>query len=214
MIIGLTGLAGSGKDTVAALLAMKGFQRYAFADGVREEVAESIRNVQQVLGERNPWSRCMDVLCDLKITKAILDGEITPEMVWGKPTSPLMRVLLQKHGTEFRRAQDPEYWVNKLMTQLVWDRARYITKYKEDMVRLNTCRPMEHELVAISDVRFPNEVEAIRERGGRIWRVKRDSIGSGDVHISESGQSEIVADVEIDNNGTVYDLALKVRDLL
>ena len=48
MILGLTGLAGSGKDTVAALLAMKGFVRYAFADEVRGEVATTLDVAQGV----------------------------------------------------------------------------------------------------------------------------------------------------------------------
>ena len=220
MIIGLTGLAGSGKDTVAALLAMKGFHRYAFADGVREEVGEAIewiaKHGQGGRADNSPligWYYEILAAYGPIIVTAIQQGKLTPEMVWEKPTRPLMRELLQKHGTEFRRAQDSEYWVKKLMTQLDAKVAHFS--------HASTPPPGQYAYysdvycnAAISDVRFPNETEAIRASGGRIWRVKRKLTVSPAEHISESGQSEIVADVDLYNDGTVYDLALKVKDLL
>jgi hypothetical protein len=205
MIIGLTGLAGSGKDTVAALLAMRGFTRYAFADELREQVVRYLNALRFDPEQR--WF--LAAAWGAEVVTAVMEGRITPEMVYAKPTPPLMRQLLQKHGTEFRRAQDLNYWVDKLMDKIDLDKAAYDPKPQ-------FCGAQGFSAV-ISDARFPNEAEAIRERGGKIWRVVR-GVATGFIgdsgHISESGQSEIVADETLINDGTVYDLAMKVRALL
>lgn len=86
MVIGLSGKMGAGKDAVAALLVMRGYERLAFADALRREVEEAI------------------------ITKAI-DGEAGE--VWAKPTTPRMREILQSFGMK-RREQIPGYWVKKV----------------------------------------------------------------------------------------------------
>ena len=38
-------------------------------------------------------------------------GQLDP---WSKPTTQEMRNLLQLWGTEFRREQNPDYWVEKV----------------------------------------------------------------------------------------------------
>ena len=206
-IIGITGFSGSGKDTVAALLAMRGFTRYAFADELREEV----RNVISLLlyGAEHGAGGHEDAYLEVygkEIVEAIYAYELLPEMVYAKPAPPLMRQLLQRHGTEFRRTQDPNYWVSKLMEKIDNSDAALMALYGG----------ANSDFVSISDVRFANEADAIRERGGKIWRVTRPNAHAPDGilhHISESGQSEIVADETLVNDGTVYDLALKVRGL-
>lgn len=40
--------------------------------------------------------------------------------------------------------------------------------------------------VVVTDVRFPNEVEAIRQRGGQIWQIERPDHGPLDGHSSEA----------------------------
>jgi hypothetical protein len=204
MIIGLTGLAGSGKDTVAALLAMKGFTRYAFADELRKEVVRYLNALRFDPEQR--WF--LAAAWGAEVVTAVMEGRITPEMVYAKPTPPLMRQLLQRHGTEFRRTQNPNYWVSKLMAQL--DEKHQMTLPHVEFARASGL------LATISDVRFANEADAIHERGGKIWRVVRGDVGivGESSHISESGQSEIVADETLINDGTVYGLAMKVRALL
>lgn len=67
------------------------------------------------------------------------------------PVSP--RRLLQTLGTEWgRQTIHPEIWVLSTF--------RWIEK-------------SEAPLVVITDVRFPNEAEAVRARGGVVWRVNR-----------------------------------------
>lgn len=55
--------------------------------------------------------------------------------------------------------------------------------------------------VVVDDVRFPNEAEFLRARGGRIYRIER--VGSiGDRHVSERAHLEIPVNGVIVNDGT------------
>ena len=87
--------------------------------------------------------------------------------------------------------------------------------------------------VIITDCRFPNELEAVKKRGGITIRVNRpcDICGGSGYHkmscpVSKSGEhySEIALDsaafddstfdYEIDNNGTISELIDKIRNIL
>jgi len=54
----------------------------------------------------------------------------------------------------------------------------------------------------ISDVRFPNEAQAIRERGGIVLKVTRPGTGTGDAHISETPLPAGLVDAVIENDST------------
>lgn len=61
--------------------------------------------------------------------------------------------------------------------------------------------------VVVSDVRFPNEVDAIRSFGGKICRISRNQrCVHASNHSSETSMLDIKADYEIDNNGTIEQL--------
>lgn len=65
--------------------------------------------------------------------------------------------------------------------------------------------------VVVSDVRFEDEVEALRARGAAIWLVRRPSVAQVRSHVSESlANATELADVVIDNDGTLQDLQDKV----
>ena len=67
--------------------------------------------------------------------------------------------------------------------------------------------------VAYTDVRFQNEADYIRSKGGIIVRIVRPGIIAQN-HESELKQSEIAADIEIVNGGTIEDLHNKIRNLI
>lgn len=66
----------------------------------------------------------------------------------------------------------------------------------------------------ISDVRFDNEAEFIRQRGGKVVRVDRPGSDRADDHASEAGISESLVDYVIHNDGDLAALADKVRILV
>lgn len=105
---------------------------------------------------------------------------------------PFVRKALQDHGTK-KRDIDPEYWVEKVETNIKW-------------------RP--RDLFVIPDVRYPNEVEMIRRQGGMIVRIERPGVGPVNSHDSETNVPQLDVDHVIVNDGTLSDLAEKVRSLL
>lgn len=66
----------------------------------------------------------------------------------------------------------------------------------------------------VSDVRFANEAQWVRERGGVIWRVERSAAVPVRAHASEAEIYHIHADAVVDNNGSIDDLQLQVSQLL
>jgi hypothetical protein len=65
---------------------------------------------------------------------------------------------------------------------------------------------------AITDVRFENDAKFIREHGGVVWHIKRDSVTPVNAHVSEQGITFVKGDVLIDNNGSIDDLLDEVCD--
>lgn len=88
----------------------------------------------------------------------------------------LMRALMQNYGTEVRRKDDINYWTSK------WDEA--ITYSSET------------NFIA-DDVRFQNELDAIKKHNGILIRVMRSDILSGGGHSSEKEQAIFDADFNV-----------------
>lgn len=183
-VVGLTGRAGSGKDLVGAMMRLYDFERLAFADGVRQEVAMAIR-------------RRGELPAEIRMDREDIEGMWhlwDPEQVWEKPTGPLMRSLLQQWGTEYRREQEPDYWITRLQARLSRIAAAKVSPR-----------------IVITDVRFPNEARWIREAGGEVWRIDRPGIGQ-DSHISERPLPDELVTRTIKNSGDQYLLAELIYD--
>jgi hypothetical protein len=66
--------------------------------------------------------------------------------------------------------------------------------------------------VLFEDVRFSNEVTAIRRLGGRILQVVRPGQSATDGHVSE--QLQVQPDLALRNDGAICDLHFKIDRLL
>lgn len=99
MIIGLSGYAQSGKDTVAkALVGKHGFIRVAFADALRGFVYKSNPMVDSILGEPKFVQEYVDTLG------------------WEKAKqNPQIRRILQTTGLAAREQFGPDFWVNQAL---------------------------------------------------------------------------------------------------
>jgi hypothetical protein len=128
--------------------------------------------------------------------------------------------MLQLWGTEVcRRGFHDDIWIASLENKL--------RNSKDDIV--------------ISDCRFPNEIKSIRNAGGQIVWVKRGelpewydwalSVNQGEIqnftwstsklrleqsgiHASETAWVGTKFDAEFDNNGSIDDLFLQIKDLV
>lgn len=103
-----------------------------------------------------------------------------------------LRPLLQAWGTEYRRNLcDPHHWIKSLAK------------------RLNGVD--SESIVLITDVRFQNEVDFIREQGGVVVRVVRDKEKHEpvDFHSSEMNADQIKPDAQFLNNGPTPEAVTK-----
>lgn len=134
------------------------------------------------------------------------------------------RLLLQIMGTQIgRNIIHPDIWVNATMSEY---KLQHFRTVKTDGVFSH--QEMVYPKWIISDVRFPNEAKAIKDKNGILIRVNRnpkekwidkqewDLHTKGIVpHESETALDDYKNwDYVIDNNGSIPDLVEKVKDIL
>src|SRR5216684_2269957 len=97
--------------------------------------------------------------------------------------------------------ENPDHWVRPLLQ--AWGSMRRDLFGEGYWVRQVTLEPR----TAISDTRYPNEVDAIKEAGGVLIRLERTrhSISHLDLHSSETHVPSLEVDYVIHNNGTIAD---------
>lgn len=233
MIIGLSGKISSGKDTVGKII-------QSITQGDRlEKVAEIVQN--DWVGSE-PVYEIRKFAAKLKQVASLLTGipvedferqEVKDRVLgeeWGISEIELdytqtpnvsvtdtvrmmtVRELLQRVGTEAMRDNVHEdVWVNALFADY---KPTYNIKHS---ITVDTAPNW-----IITDVRFPNEADAIKKRGGLVVRVERYNLDGSDYgwgnpasdHPSETSLDDYDFDYRILNNGTIDDLVLRVKEFL
>ena len=119
------------------------------------------------------------------------DGDREAPIDWlGKSPRQLMQTL----GTEWgREIVHPDLWV--LVADQMWK------KYQEIGWGAG---------VVLSDVRFRNEAEWVLAQGGLLISLSRDGVAAVATHVSEQNIPFDLANVSLENNGTVEELAAAV----
>lgn len=165
IIIGLTGFKGSGKSTIAKYLEKEhGFTRLNFKDSLIEEMRSNFPDTLKEIAEASSILQQYET--------GIGESFTVEDLFELKP--PLMRALMSNYGTEVRRKDNVDYWVNQ---------------YKKKLNALTR--------VVTDDVRFWNEYQAVKDNGGIIIRIERDDINDGGTHQSETEQKEFIADFTV-----------------
>jgi len=111
-------------------------------------------------------------------------SEVVDAIGWerAKDCVPEVRRILQRLGTESIRAIDPDFWIRAAKAQ--------IDAIDGDVV--------------VTDVRYPNEADAIQTMGGILVRIERPGLPSdGDPHPSESALDDYPVDVVVQNIGSI-----------
>jgi len=184
MIIGVTGYAQVGKDTLAnELVRCDRFHRVAFADAMRN-----------VLYALNPIIEVP--------RKAHLNG-----MSWlvGGTHNKRLAEIIDQYGWDVAKVEHPE--IRNLLQRLGTDGGR--KHLGEDIWVRTALDNQQVERLVVPDVRFPDEAEAIKERGGFIVRITREGYGAINGHISEVAYQD--QDFTIPNNRTPEDLHQNFR---
>lgn len=186
MIVGLSGYARVGKDTVADILVKEfGFKKVAFADKLRE----FLYTLDPVV-LWDPNVEPIPYIPSYMPLRWIID-----EHGWDgyKDTGWALHIrqYLQRLGTECGR---------ELIDDNIWVNAAFGEGNGQDIV--------------IPDTRFFNEATAIKARKGVVFRVERPGVGPINNHPSETALDRWNFDGIIHNDRDPYALKLEVENKL
>lgn len=231
MIIGINGYAGSGKDTVGKLIQLLNCSNLG-KDVYIQEVLDKYEDNQWWVEEQSGWE-IKKWAGKLKTIASLLTGipvqrfedqefkktnlgkhwstwepyeSNAPWIAQGEKTEIRMTVrdFLQKLGTDAcRNGLHENTWVNALM-------ADYIPVTHSDRDPGGFVFPNW----IITDTRFPNEAQAIKNAGGIIIRVDRPGVKAINAHPSETGLDEWNFDHKIWNGSDIVSLMFTVHSIL
>lgn len=184
-LIGIGGRLAAGKDTVADYLVGKGWIKFGMSDPLHQSMMK------------------LNPIVDAYGTEGGIDAEVVTYReaieergyTEAKAEFPEVRRILQVFGTEVGR---------DLFGENVW----------VDIMKRRAAAAMETQNVIVTGIRFINEVEAIRELGGKLWWVDRHEATNVAVnHASENSVSGKDFDEVIPNYGTIEALYRDVDTL-
>lgn len=185
MIVGVNGVSEAGKDSIGRICVEEwGCKHLAFATRMKE-FALAV----------NPWVPIDHMQSPEAVNtrgQFVRLRELVEKVGWDEAKkNPEVRRLLQATGTEGgRKTLDEALWI-KQVSPLVRGKRNYV----------------------ITDVRFLNEAEFIRNHGGIVVRVERPGYGPALGHVSDVHEDSLWDEV-IHNNGTLDDLRKTVIDRL
>ncbi len=219
MIIGINGKIGAGKDTVGTIIqgllltnknqsceikkfAGKLKQIASILTGIPVQKFEDQEFKKHYLDSE--WGTVQDI--PLNSIPPFADMQFNVMMT--------VREFLQKLGTEaMRDGLHTNVWVNALFADY---KAKWVATgdaIEEDEVSLKK----EYPHWIITDMRFPNEMEAVVKRHGitiRVIRPVKKKKNKAKLHPSETALDKAKFDYEIINDGSIEELVKKVREIL
>lgn len=190
MIIGISGKAQSGKDTVGSMLAYFiatngdfDFERYVEFNV--DDYWYKHANFLQHKYFAYALKECVANLLHTTVDNLNLESYKRSTINWLDNMS--VRELLQKFGTGIRNSVDENFWVKCLLTDYT-----------------------EKQAWIITDVRFTSEIQALQDRNAILIRVNNTRINSGN-HVSETELDNCNEfNYYINNEGTLKDLFMEV----
>ena len=195
-LIVISGKARAGKDTLGEIMKQNFKENYftmAYANELKRICGKAFE-----LSKEQLWGDLKEVP-DTRYPKKIkwftaVTGTITDDMPEQEYWTP--REILQHIGTESYRAVEDGFWVRQLF--------KYIDRnYLENVI--------------ITDGRFPDEINAVKDKGGIHIRIMREEEGAaqGQQHASEVSLDNFDdADYVIQNNGTIAELEVIAEKII
>jgi hypothetical protein len=219
MIIGISGYSGVGKDTVGTII------QYVNCENPQTSIEKMCTNYSEYeywLDEQSGWEirKFAGKLKDIASHLTGLDVEDFEDQDFKKTNLGLewwttcdeglqpmtVRDFLQKLGTDaLRNGLHDNVWVNALM-------ADYTPEWTTDEGAHDPVQKFPNWI--ITDVRFPNEAKAIKDKGGIIIRVDRPGVSPINAHPSEIGLDGWNFDYKIANVSDIFSLKQTVEEIL
>ena len=206
-LISISGRMGSGKDTAGKLIqdiletnVGPFWDIKKFATGLKQ-LASIILNVSPGQFEDQKFKESY-LPAEWNKHKAIFSDRADFHG-WEVETVPMtVREFLQKLGTDaMRDGLHQNVWVNMLMNEY--------EKLKHQVPHAKSNFPRW----IITDTRFPNEYEALRERNALFIKINRPGLTFND-HPSETSLDNHKFDYVVENSGDIYHLQQELRDIL
>jgi len=226
MIIGVNGYSGSGKDTIGIIIqylnctnignitieeAIRDYKDHKwwledqsewqirkFA-GKLKDIAEHLTGIDIEKFEDQEFKKTnlsseWDVPAEVSLVDGVVNiGEYRPMTV---------REFLQKLGTNaLRNGLHDNVWVNALFADYK------LIEYGDD-------EQGHYPNWVITDTRFPNEAQAIKDKGGIVIRVDRPGVSPINDHPSEIGLDSWKFDYKIVNNSDLFKLKFDIFNIL
>lgn len=159
LLIGFAGPMGVGKDTygnaIKEEMALRGYETVhcILSEPLREELNRLIQLFKDSLDD-SKISTVMDIPIEqIPILRELHDAAYRVDKEYtAYSRTPELRSFIQYYGTDFRRGQNPNYWINKL--------GEYIAKHKN-----------KNAFFYITDIRQPNEAEFVKSLSGVVVRL-------------------------------------------
>lgn len=193
-LIGMSGLAGSGKDTCADFLCKaEGFVKLSLAAPLKEMCSKVFGIEAKYFDDRKlkeaEFETVMIDYCHLDKIRDIVENE------WGFVITHDQREKMESYyGREIKTPR-------KLLQTIGTDILRTIIRDDIWIVLLFSQMKDLGSHIIVSDVRFKNEREAFKKAGAVLMLVKRDAIENKDGHSSENDLgTEKDYDVVINNS--------------
>lgn len=262
MIIGVNGKIGSGKDTVGKIIQyltaneevkkIKTLEEWLDSDDLNgrdfnwkiKKFAGKLKQIASLL-----TGIPIEKFEDQEFKKTLLGEEWNTRFPYensnngnGEIHQYSVREFLQKLGTEaMRDGLHTNVWVNALFAD--YKPTQMVSSFPPPATEEEYIAQQGYPDWIITDMRFPNEMEAVVEKGGITIRVvrypktvevsrgpenvetipfnptnhKHMNLWKGDIsrmHASETALDDADFDYEIINDGTIEDLIEKVKEIL
>jgi hypothetical protein len=209
LIIGLGYRKRHGKDTVANYMqaithnivpssipiVIKGAHKIAFADKLKAEAAQSISRLIDSIPV--PTGDDLNLTSEEYITLKRLDTDARAKYIldqmYDDNTKEFYRAYMEWYGTEFRRRlYGDNYWILAVEKTL-----KFMQEIKSNKGQT---------IILIPDVRFSNEIKAVKAWGGVTINVHREGFvdPNASTHVSQTGLDNFNDwDITINNNATL-----------
>ena len=192
MLIGLNGKLKSGKDTTFQVISdLYPFaERVSFAEMLKQSAANSIGMSRELMEALKAHE---NIHVSISGTSALNSLLPSTQLAEASKWQMTIREYLQWYGTEGHRDLFGEnFWVDMALPE-----------------------DLDHSdrLLVVTDMRFPNEIQRVKDLDGVCVKVERTVGTSFGSHASEQNVDHMI-DYTLDNTGTIEDLEKNVVELI